>query len=301
MAAAPEDRAAWLAERRHGIGASEAAAACGLSPWMSPLELFLQKTGRAPDVEETLPMRAGTALEPVVLRAFEERAGVVVTGRQERVFDRRLPWRWATLDGRVESHRAVVQAKTAGSADGWGEDGSDQIPLHYMLQVQHELACTECELAFVPVLFAVRELRVYEIPRSQPVIDALTEKEAAFWQRVLADQPPDAITTEDVRLRWPTDSGASVSATAEILDALTALAAAKEERKAAELREDALAATVQRFMGDAATLLGPDGKPVATWKSVKSSRLDGKALAAAHPDIANKFRVETSARRFLLK
>ncbi|MCB1614397.1 MAG: YqaJ viral recombinase family protein, partial [Pseudomonadales bacterium] len=36
----------WLDVRRRGIGASEAAAACGISPYQSPLELWLIKTGR---------------------------------------------------------------------------------------------------------------------------------------------------------------------------------------------------------------------------------------------------------------
>lgn len=38
----------WLAVRRTGIGSSDAAAAVGLNPYMSPLELWLDKTGRAP-------------------------------------------------------------------------------------------------------------------------------------------------------------------------------------------------------------------------------------------------------------
>jgi putative phage-type endonuclease len=288
-------------DRRQGLGASEAAAACGLSPWMSPLELFLQKTGRAPAVEETLPMRVGKALEPVVLRAFEDREGVKVTDQQRRIVDPRLPWRWATLDGMADG--VPVEAKTSGSAEGWGDDGSDQVPLHYMLQAQHQLACLEegVEILWMPVLFAARDLRVYRIPRSPSVIEALTEKEVAFWDRVVADQPPEIINSTDVRLRWPTDTGATVVATDDILDAWLELHAARSRRKAAEADEERLQTQLQLFMADRSALLGPDGKALATWKACTSSRLDTKALAAAHPDIAAAFRVESSSRRFLLK
>lgn len=48
----------WLAIRRTGIGGSDAAAAVGLNPHMSALELWLDKTGRAdgmprPDPNDT--------------------------------------------------------------------------------------------------------------------------------------------------------------------------------------------------------------------------------------------------------
>lgn len=36
----------WLAVRKQGIGSSDAAAAVGLNPYKSQLELWLEKTGR---------------------------------------------------------------------------------------------------------------------------------------------------------------------------------------------------------------------------------------------------------------
>ena len=40
------DYQAWLEVRKQGIGSSDAAAACGLNPYMSMLELWMIKTGR---------------------------------------------------------------------------------------------------------------------------------------------------------------------------------------------------------------------------------------------------------------
>src|SRR5690606_15617208 len=37
----------WLEVRKQGIGSSDAAAACGLNPYMSMLELWMIKTGRS--------------------------------------------------------------------------------------------------------------------------------------------------------------------------------------------------------------------------------------------------------------
>ncbi|MBR1859918.1 MAG: YqaJ viral recombinase family protein, partial [Selenomonadaceae bacterium] len=36
----------WLALRSRGIGGSDCAAACGLSRWKSPLQLFVEKTSK---------------------------------------------------------------------------------------------------------------------------------------------------------------------------------------------------------------------------------------------------------------
>jgi putative phage-type endonuclease len=63
------ERAEWLEVRKTGIGGSDAAAAVGLSPYKSPLELWLEKTNRdatlpKPDPQDTTePVYWGTLLE----------------------------------------------------------------------------------------------------------------------------------------------------------------------------------------------------------------------------------------------
>ena len=46
------DRKAWLSIRQSGIGSSDAAAAVGLHPYKSQLELWMDKTGREFDTKE---------------------------------------------------------------------------------------------------------------------------------------------------------------------------------------------------------------------------------------------------------
>ena len=59
-------RESWLDVRRRGIGSSDAAAAVGLSPYQSQLELWMHKTGKAdllppidPNDEMTLTVIGG--------------------------------------------------------------------------------------------------------------------------------------------------------------------------------------------------------------------------------------------------
>ncbi|SUA78206.1 putative phage-type endonuclease [Pandoraea pnomenusa] len=71
----------WLEVRKNGIGGSDAAAAVGLSPYMSPLELWLIKTGRdtnlpRPDPQDTTePVFWGVMLEPIVAASYTKQTG----------------------------------------------------------------------------------------------------------------------------------------------------------------------------------------------------------------------------------
>jgi predicted phage-related endonuclease len=60
-------RGRWLYVRRGGSGCSVPAAAVGMNPYKSPLELWLEKTGRATGNEAGIdtdsPMYWGTLLE----------------------------------------------------------------------------------------------------------------------------------------------------------------------------------------------------------------------------------------------
>lgn len=71
----------WLDVRKRGIGGSDAAAAVGISPWKSPLELWMEKTGRDGDIpkpdpnDEDSPLFWGSLLEPLVAELYSRRTG----------------------------------------------------------------------------------------------------------------------------------------------------------------------------------------------------------------------------------
>lgn len=288
-------------DRSTGIGASDAPAVLGLSPWRTPLEVFLEKTGRAAPQAESLPMRIGKALEPVVLEAFSERTGLTVARRQERIRCPRFPWRWATVD--AVTGDALVEAKTSGEFSEWGDEGTDQIPRHYIVQVQHALACTGLALAYVPVLIAGRDFRLYEVARDESIIEAITCAERDFWARIERNDPPPLTSANDVRIRWPVDNGASVVASDEDLIRIESLRRLKADGKALQSDIEELELALKERLGEAASLIESDGTVLATWRASKAPvRLDTKALQAAHPELCLKFsKVGAPVRRFLLK
>jgi putative phage-type endonuclease len=288
--------------RNIGLGASDAPAVLGLSPWRTPLEVFLEKTGRAAPQNENLAMRIGRALEPVVLSVFSEETGLSVTRQQERIRCPRYAWRWATVDA-IASDGALVEAKTASCAAEWGEPDTDQIPRHYIVQVQHALACTGLTLAYVPVLIAARDFRIYRVERDESIIEAITEREAEFWSRIERDDPPPPTSPVDVRLRWPSDNGASVIAEPADVETITRLRELMRELKSLEKEVEQLEYRIKLRMGEASQLVDADGRVLVTWKAIKPVlRFDTEAFKLAHPELYAAFRKPGAvSRRFLLK
>jgi putative phage-type endonuclease len=79
----------WHEHRKRHRNASQTPAVLGLSPWMTPFQLWEIKTGRAPQPEVTAAMAHGTKLEPMAREAYEQlyrpRHGTLGAGRG-RVF-----------------------------------------------------------------------------------------------------------------------------------------------------------------------------------------------------------------------
>ena len=200
--------AEWLGARRKGITASEIAVVMGLAPesYGSAYALYHQKLGNLPPMEDNLVLRIGRHNESLACDLFAERRpefSLEGDGRELFAHPER-PWQMATPDREVfeasgnyvgDTPLAVLEAKTAVSYDGWGEDGSDEIPVHYRCQVLWQMDVLGVETAFVACLFLhTRQLRTYEI-----TLDDAARKDQrlmmyeakAFLMRLNFGQEPD--------------------------------------------------------------------------------------------------------------
>lgn len=291
-------------DRNSGLGASDCPAVLGVSPWVTPLQLWERKVGLAPEQPENMAMRLGSALEPIVIQEFTHKTGLSVTDQQRRIVDPANEWRWATLDG-IASDGALVEAKTTSRAEGWGEEGTDQIPDYYIAQVQHQMAVAGFELAWVPVLIAGRDFRVYRVERDEDVIQYINREESAFWQRVVSREAPPPQSADASRV-FVRDNGKSIAASGGIGAAWLELIALKRRAKEDLEQIDALENQIKLFMGEASVLTDNAGQPLVTWKASKdSSKTDWKALAESlqpSPELLAQYTAPVrGARRFLIK
>ncbi|MDR0360688.1 MAG: YqaJ viral recombinase family protein [bacterium] len=190
------ERADWLEWRSHGIGGSDAAAVCNLDPFKSAVEVWLEKTGQIPPADENPRMRWGRLLERPIADEVELEHRVYIRDRQLLRQHPGLPWMRCTLDGLIYEDAelgeplALYEGKTTDLLRyvRWGED--DDLPVWVQLQVQHNLAVCNLDLAWVSVLSGKLRLRVIPVHRDDGLIGDLIEEEEAFWERVLSGEPP---------------------------------------------------------------------------------------------------------------
>ena len=277
VAATPAGRRAWLEWRRQGIGASDAAAITGLDPYRGPMSVWLSKTGLLPneDDDDVEYRRWGNLLEPAIAEEFERRTGIFVLHRALMLEHRDLPWMRATIDGVVHDSRdngseplGVLEIKTvAGFKD---KRWADAVPEHFQIQVQHQLAVTGLQHAWLAVLFGGQRLELYELERDDELIQSLIDLEEAFWkEHVLRDVPPagDGFeqTTEDLRRAFAAGGGEPVALSPAAETLIQMRAQAKESMKFAERACREAEQALQVMLGVAEVGLVND-RPRVTWK-----------------------------------
>ncbi|MEV7267094.1 lambda-exonuclease family protein [Micromonospora aurantiaca] len=199
-AEATPDNPHWHKLRREGISASEIAAVLGISPWDSPFSLYWQKVNGW-DTDDNEEMATGRRVEPVVadwwadtigagLEAYVRPAGLYASEARK--------WQLATPDRLVRRFIrpgvgqlvSVLECKWTGSWDGWGEPGSDDIPVYYRAQVLQQcdvLGVDEWHLAAL----GPGGFRAYTGHRDDADLTVMREAGRRFVDRLAAGDAPD--------------------------------------------------------------------------------------------------------------
>lgn len=308
------DRETWLTFRKKGIGGSDAAAAMGISPYQSMLELWMDKTSRKPPespesiIGQRAPMYWGNVLEPVIAEQYS-----LLTGRKVRRInailqhpDEDKKWMLANLDfaivGCEDTH--ILECKTAGEfgAKHW----RDGVPDYVMSQVQHQLAVTGKQTADVCVLICGQELQIHRVERDDDLINSIIQLERHFWQYVMDDEPPapDGSDSAQSALQqlYPRDSGQTLNWRGNPVhnEQFKQLVETRSKLDTLNHYEAQLKQLLQMSMGEAtkAELLGGS----VSWKRTKDSTvLDGAKLLAEEPKIHRKYsKPRAGSRRFTL-
>lgn len=297
-------KATHLNDRQKYIGSSDVAAILGISPWRTPLDVYLDKI--QPRAEETDPAKLrvltrGKRMEPYVIDLLSEETGLEIVARGNRYTDPDLPFIAAEIDAEAASGENIeIKTVSPFKAREWGEQFSDEIPLHYAAQVMHALMVTGKDICVLGVLIGADDFRTYRIERDDITIQAIREKEIEFWDRLQKQEPPEATTVDDVLRLYGKDAGSAVSASDAIEDDYFALKRLKDEAAEIKALIDEREGRIKLYMADAATLL-IKGTPVLTWKTQVSNRLDSKSLKATHPALYSEFTKQTESRVFRIK
>lgn len=189
-----------IKDRRAGLGASELPVIAGISPYQTPVELWLRKTG-SPEQVDSIAMAIGRQLEVPVLRLVAKQEDIAF--RHNRVTWTHHRWPevplYATPDAIGPGVGCLGEIKVVG--DWMANDWAGGVPDYIRLQAFGQLAVhPKAEFVLVAGLLGGTRLQVERIYRDELVIAELEERAAEWWRdHVVAGVPPEPSSEED---RW---------------------------------------------------------------------------------------------------
>ena len=296
--------AEWLAARRKGVTASEIACVMGIAPaeWDSPYSLYHRKLGNLPPKEDSDAMERGRILEPYIADRFQaSHPDLYVTGDGRGLWRHgERPWQLATPDRLVHDRYpvsydplAVLEAKTdAGGDDDWGDEGTDQIPVHYRCQVLWQMDVLGVARAYVPMLpMRSWKLRVYELE---------LDDQARADLRLMRSEARDFLACIERRIEPDVDWRPQTTAALKHLNpgieqrdvtvrrqlAVSYRAAVRRAAEAGQ-RKELMTNRMLAAIGTGRRAIEADtGELVATRSVYPNRRIDTKTLRAGYPGAA---------------
>lgn len=219
--------AEWHAHRAGHRNASETPAVLGVSPWVTPYQLWLQRTGRGqPEVNRA--MLHGTQLEPMAREAYEKLTGhvmqplVLVEGEYSASLD------GITLDGSlILEIKCPMKGK---DSELWKQALEGVVPEHYQGQLQHQLMVAGASLAHLYVFDGMQGILIEQRPVKADW--AAIEDGWEGFMRFIAEDLPPPLTERDTLVRTDTDWQQAAEAFVKLKAEADAVAARLDEAKA---------------------------------------------------------------------
>ena len=282
--------------RNKCIGSSDAPVILGVSPWATSYDLWLQKTGQVPATEENQAMRIGTVLEEPLLRLAGERLGQRIV-RPSSSFVGHAKFLRANIDGMIGTAQRgsdIVEIKTTSQTEGWGTEGTDEVPEMVKVQVTFQMACASASVAYVACLTGAFGLsfKVYRLPYDSDYAAYVMDRCTEWWNKHMEQGVPPATNgTLDV-LKQVRRTDSQIELPQELFEAQ---AAAKEKLKCAEAEYEAAHAAL-------VTALGTNKRGICATHSVsvteiQTDRFDRKSFEQEHSVLAKEFTIPSAYNR----
>lgn len=191
-------RKEWLAERKMGIGGSDASAIVGFNPYKTNIELWEEKTGRrqVEDISDKPYVKYGTEMEDVLRESFKIKHPEFEVTHEENTIIRhpKFPFLFASLDGKLVNKETgeigVLEIKTSEILRNMQkEKWEGKVPDNYYIQVIHYMNVIGAAFArlFAELRYSddiqINRTYEFEYEKVKDDIKWLEEKEIEFWTK----------------------------------------------------------------------------------------------------------------------
>jgi putative phage-type endonuclease len=304
-----KNRSKWLETRARNVNSSEVAALFGLSPYMTPLELYALKTGQIEDsFRDNDRAAAGRFLEAGIAAWACEKFGIQAKPFKDYMEDPKartgasFDWEITAytdapvpMSGRIPLEIKMVDFlqfhgsfKQGYQDRKWNADNMDdvQAPPHIELQVQHQMMMSGAPWAIIIVLVSGNTMHKIVRLRNETIIGKIRMKIAQLWEDIAEGREPGADYERDAetlkRLYARPDPRAAVAPEdhGRLMAAIDRATTAAEERKLLEKVEEVAKAEVMDLMRECELAILPDQSKVS-WKADKNGRRSLRLTAAA--------------------
>lgn len=284
-----------IAFRRTGITAGDIRALVGEDPHgRGPHDVWLAKLGYDKAKPMNDAMALGHEIEPIILRRLVSRRGVELEVVDPDGMTRAHPEQAhhiATPDG-FFTDGDLAEAKLVGEwmREGWGEDGTDEIPPWVVCQVTWQLHVTMRPVCHVGALLGT-SVRTYRIERDADIEGLLVETADAFWHdHVLTHKSPpiDGSTGSRRMLEavYARCNGMVLKAGPEFETLAGEYFAAKAAKEVAEQRQEHARQALMGLLGEADGVTGDGWRcKYAMRKAYTVQRSEYTVAAGRHWDM----------------
>jgi len=298
--------------RQNGIGGSDVGAIFDVSPWATRFSLYQSKVNPLSDdhQKESRHMAYGRMVENTILDLYEYETNSVVERNLPTYHHSAHPILFGNFDGLVGTN-IVVEAKNCSSLGvgpyngrAWGAAGTDEIPLHYLLQIAHYCMIANCKEAHLAAYFGGANLIIYKYQRDEEIEKNIIKMCLWFWNHhILPRIPPlETASSKEICTYWkPPKEDKEVMATPEIMEAVSELRKIREEKRLLDAREEESRKKILLFMTDHNILMDSDKQPLVTAKTYQRRSLDTEKVKEHLKDNLDQYMTSHSGRTFIVK
>lgn len=201
-----DDEEGWLKARTRGIGGSDVGAICGVSPFTSARQIYLNKTGQFQDALKPNDaakerMHFGHMLEPIVADEYSQRTGNKVIAVNATLVHKDHPWALANVDRLIvdDDGRPVGILECKTTSEYMNEEWeSGEILMSYIYQLNWYLWILGLEKGAFACLVGGNKFYYYDVFRNDELLEnTIIPAAEKFWfENVLALKEPEMQATD---------------------------------------------------------------------------------------------------------
>jgi putative phage-type endonuclease len=261
----------WHSLRAEDLTSTDMAALFDMSPYLTHFELWhRKKEGVIPEFNSTERMKWGNRLEQAIAEGIAEDNDMVVEPMKDYYRNQDLKL-GSSFDYSIESckdfeGKGILEIKNVDSfifKSQWqfNEDGVViEAPPHIELQVQHQLAVSGRDYAYIGALVGGNEHHILKRKADTAILSAITMKSMGFWDSIKDGKAPDIDYEKDadflISLSQHAEPNTLIEANETVEELATEYREISSEIKRGESKKREIKAKILGQIGEAEKVTG---------------------------------------------